>query len=190
MTARTRPPEVVWTESPTTSSEGREWRVLRVPPKGIGGLIILSHEVVGTDTHYFGGRTVPHGKEQCNACDAGNQKRWHGYLAVWNPKAASKWILEITDAAGDTFKKMFAKRTTLRTLSFAGQRVPCKPNGTLIVRLTESDWASDGLPHAPDLRRMLMRMWGFREETYEYDMNSAFATRKDALRSNGQPKSG
>jgi hypothetical protein len=186
MAPKVRPPEVVWTEAPTPQGDGREWRVLRVPPKGLAGLIVLSDELVGTDTHYFGGRTVPHAQENCQACAAGNQRRWHGYLAVWSPKHNTKWILEITDAAGDTVKKIKQKRPSLRSMSFAGQRVPVKPNGTLIVQLTDSDWAADGLPRAPDLRRMLMRMWGFREEPWEYDLHSAMRGRANALKSNGQ----
>ena len=179
-------PAISWTNGPPDDAREMAWPMLRVPAKGMSGLIILSQEMLGTCTHYFGGRTVPHSDQGCRACDEQNQKRWHGYLAVWHPKAAKKAILEITDAAADTIKKVYATRKTLRSLSIAGQRRPVKPNGTLIVQLIESEWAADGLPPSPDVRRILLRMWGLPGDEPEVNMHSAFARRKNALRSNHQ----
>lgn len=177
---------ITWTSAPPVGTQEMTWPVLRIPSSGAKGLIILSDQMLGTYTHYFGGRSNPCGDHQCKACEDGNQKRWHGYLGVWMPKAAKKGILEITEAAADTLAKMADKRVTLRALSLAAQRQPAKANGKLIIQLTESEWSADGLPPAPDLVRILRRIWGLQPEESVQQMQQAFKRRSNAL--NGRTK--
>jgi hypothetical protein len=173
---------ITWSNAPPRGTQEMAWPMLRIPAAGAKGLIILSNDMLGTNTHYYGGRTTPCDGQNCRACEDNSQKRWHGYLAVWMPKAAKKGILEITEAAGDAVAKAAEKRVSLRALSLAAQRVPTKANGKLVLQLTDSEWSPEGLPPAPDLRRILRRMWGLPADEEVAQMHQSIRDRIKELK--------
>lgn len=186
MDATNRPDAVNWTNEPPDETATNGWPLRRIPPQGLANVIILSHDLWGTGTHYWGGRTVPCHDDRCDACDAHNESRWHGYLCAWAPKTHYKFLLELTKAGAAAVIDERKKRHTIRGLILAAERLGRKANGKLVLHLTPSDWADDGLPPAVDVRSVMLKIWGIREDQAEQDLHKAFQQRSKALRSNGQ----
>jgi len=134
--------------------------LLRVPPKGLSGLTILSHDTVGTYTHYWHGRTQPCPGEQCEACDDNQLPRWRGYLYVMSGRSESIGVLELTPAAMAAIDKAFRQHRTLRGCRLAIERKGGKPNGELRAHLTPPPKDVSYLPKAPSLKKYLAKLWG------------------------------
>lgn len=141
-----------------------QYDLFRVPAKGMGRAIVVSHDVVGADTHYWRGRSQPCSGDKCEACEDGQSPRWRGYLAVMSPKSGRVVILEITAAAAGAIEAYFNKHRTLRGAGIVAERVGQKPNGRLRLMLTPPAAEIDQLPKAPQIQRLLARIWGLNQD--------------------------
>lgn len=154
---------VHWSHRPKAADMPARWDVLTVPAKGVGGLIILSHDVCGAYVHYERGRTRPCPRESCAACDAGAVPRWEGYLAVGNSRLDRLVIVRLTPAAMPPLDKYFRDHRTLRGAKLDLQRIGEKTNGKLRAYITRGSAASETLPKGPKMQQFLERMWGIKK---------------------------
>lgn len=135
------------------------WDIVRAGPKGLGNLIVLSHDVVGADVHYWNGRTMPCIPASCPACQENQQPRWRGYLAITNRKRTISAIVEVTAAAMPPIKKYFDQRRTLRGANLGLYRKGGATNGRLYAEICESSENKETLPKGPSLKKLLAQIW-------------------------------
>jgi len=95
--------------------------------------VITSPDLLGCNTHFFGGHTVPCETPECEACLKGIPWRWHGYLAAIQAQTHAHFIFEFTAQAGDTFREYFQLHGTLRGCIFQAERMHHRPNGRVIL---------------------------------------------------------
>lgn len=154
---------------PPDGVEEEVWKVLRVAPKAVLKGVILSHNLIGTFTHYYRGSSRPCPPQGiCEACDANYRRDWHSWFAAWSPESGNRVIVEITLKAVTAYDAFFRKHRTLRGAKFAMHRVPARANGKLFASLTEGDLPTSALPKDADIVKHLLRMWG-----YSLDKNPA-----------------
>ena len=60
-----------WQRRPDPDDTGIKYEIVRVGPKGLSGVVILSYDVVGTNLHYYAGRSTPCVDDACPACANG-----------------------------------------------------------------------------------------------------------------------
>jgi hypothetical protein len=159
MTAKDRIPRSLFTARPDASDDEPNFQIVRTPPKGKGGGVVITHDLIGCKTHYWKRRTLPCNPQSCEACDEGHPCRWHGYLALWNQRTKRIHVLEITSNAVPQIDDYFKRYGTLRGAEIIVERVPQKPNGKVFATLTQSGIPGDLLPPHPDLETFLTKLW-------------------------------
>lgn len=150
---------VEWNDTPEEIAPGSKLEILRCGIGSMVPLIVLSDWIAGGEMHYWGGRSFPHTKNGCPACDAKNPSVWKGYLAAWNPKHRSTGILEFTAPCRDCLVQYKLAHGTLRGGVITLKRKGVKPNGALTATITTGPYGLDQLPDAPDIKAHLERIW-------------------------------
>lgn len=134
--------------------------VRRVAPgRPIRG-IVLSHDLAGRFTHWFGGRTVPCHDGECKACNESVERRWKGWLAIYNPDTRGICILEITPKTVPPIDEYFRAHRTLRGAQITASRIGKKDNGKVVATLCSGPIHNDDLPTCPQVEKVLLKMWG------------------------------
>lgn len=151
---------VKWMTGPGETNAGENLRIVRAPSTGRLKVMILSHQVTGTYTHYQNGRTQPCMGQSCKGCESALPTRWHGWLIVLNESTDEKQILEVTEGPGETLAAFFSEHRTLRGLRIMMSRPSGKVNGR--VHLLRGDQITNHaeLQKCPELQRVLLKIWG------------------------------
>jgi len=120
---------------------------------------ITSDDLIGCDTHFWGGHTVPCDKPDCEACEAGSTYRWHAYLAAYNPDDQLHFIFECTAQAAAKFQEYRKEHVTLRGCHFQAYRWHGRRNGRVIIKFSPASLVPAALPNAPDLAKVMAVVW-------------------------------
>ncbi len=148
-----------FTETPDREDHVRGLPLLRTPASGKIQACITSPFVLGCYTHYWGGRTVPCEKPDCEACNASMPYRWHGYLSAILKKSHEHVILEFTAQACDAFDDYVKHHGQLRGCAIECYRRPSSHNGRVIVQTQPADLGQVTLPDPPNIPSLLCKMW-------------------------------
>jgi len=154
---------ITWTDRPSREDGQGNYRLLRVGRSGTVRGIIISHNLVGTGLHYWKGKSTPCNQSTCEACKEGHTARWYGYIALWSAKTDSIGICEITDGCADDVDRYRARHSTIRGAELLLTRQGQRPNGRILANLTPGSIADERLPSAPDVIKILMKIWGMNE---------------------------
>jgi len=138
---------------------GTSLPLLRCPPGKVLTAVVTSDDIIGTNTHYYHGRTLPCDDQSCPACDDGLPWRWHGYLSIWNPATAKQALFELTARAAEPFKDYRQTYGTLRGCMMAAKRANSAPNSKVLIHTKPADLASITLPEPPDVIAALAIIW-------------------------------
>lgn len=173
----------VWKDPPAPDEATSGYRLVRTPTaRPIQGHI-LSETVEGCNTHYVSNRTIPCEAPKCDACEAGNSWRWHGYVALKIEANAEVVLFEITEKASRPLQDYITKYGTLRGARIKATRVNAKLNGRILIHTQPGDLAKLSLPPAPDVRRLMCHIWNIpfqAAETTDHQTRPPFAhTRVD-----------
>jgi len=149
---------------PTSSAPPDEqlrtaYRIVRTPSSGELQGLILSNEIYGTWTHFFNGRTRPHTEPCCEACDAGQNQRWQGYLAVLLTRARDLVLFEFTAPASAPLVEYQEHNRGLRGAVMRAYRNSPRPNARVTIRLERGDIDMYSPPPAPNIAEILSRIW-------------------------------
>lgn len=139
----------------------------RTPTSGSLLAVVTSEDLLGCDTHFFGGHTVPCTRPNCKACNEGLPFRWHAYFAALEQKTRLHFIFECTAQAAEPFKSYRDAHHTLRGCLFAAQRWHSRPNGRVIIRTQTLDLTNYHLPLAPDVRKCMSIVWQIPDDAAE-----------------------
>ena len=162
--------DIEWTETPAAAAPGSRLDLIRCRTGALPPLIILSHRHVGTEIHWYNGRSFPHLKNGCPACDAKRPAVWKGYLAVWQPQPRTIAILEFTARCTEPIDAYYLAYGTLRAATIRVTRKGTKEKGPLFAELQPSQIPTNELPAAPDIKKALTAMWNARRQEQDIDL--------------------
>ncbi len=148
-----------FSNAPPEADGQRALPLKRTPAAGRLRAIVTSEDLIGTNTHFFGGHTVPCEAPECEACQKGIPWRWHGYLSAMQSQTHLHFIFEFTAQAADTFREYHSLHQTLRGCIFDAERMHHRPNGRVILQVKPGDLAALNLPKQPDLESCMRIIW-------------------------------
>lgn len=148
-----------WTHNPPDDQNKYALTLLRTPPDKPLHAIITSTDLIGCDTHYWGGRTTPCEAPSCPACAAGVPSRWHAYIAIFNPATNRQALFEMTANAADTLVAYRDATGSLRGCEINALRDRRARNGKVVITTRPADLTKNHLPPEPDVIRALSIIW-------------------------------
>lgn len=177
-----------WTNEPSDMEAAPNLDLWRVPTTGEIRATIISHRIVGTATHYYGGSTKPCTGDECKACLEGLQPREYFWCVCLHRTSGAMFILELTGRAAEPLARAFQARRTIRGLIISVKRTNKKSNGpqklTIEGQLTERD----EMPRAPNVMMALHKIWklpGDPRKIYADQVRAARATTNEEEPTNG-----
>ncbi len=179
-----------WTSNPPPREAGYGMRLIRTPANGKLNGLITCDDLIGTPTHYFGGRTVPCDDQECKACEAAIGWRWHAYVPIVLARTHEHCILELTAQAAQSLKDYRKENLTLRGTWLSAQRAGNRRNGRVIITLAPHDLTQITLPPEPDVQQIMLHIWGIQasataRETYAEDRGRGFKIQTNERSDNG-----
>lgn len=154
---------IEWTRYPAPDKAHRAWQIIRAPKTGELSLTILSHDVLGCETHYWAGRTKPCLGARCEPCISNQQPRYHAYVAAWEHKTKRQVIVEITADPALKLQEFFNSHRTLRGCQCFLGRTANKTNGRVSLRIHGEAPEGSIMPKGPDVAAILATLWGLKE---------------------------
>jgi len=148
-----------FTDRPPADDGERALPIKRTPANRPLVAAITSQEILGCNTHFFGGHTVPCEAPDCEPCSKGIPWRWHGYVGAIEQKTRLHFIFEFTAQAGDVLREFFDLHKTLRGCIITAERMHHRPNGRVVLQCKAGDLARLNLPEPPDMRACLAIIW-------------------------------
>jgi len=148
-----------WSNEIPDDPRGHGLPLVRTPAARSLTAIVTSNDLIGCDTHFWGGHTVPCDKPTCEACNDGCRYDWHAYLTAYNPKDQLHFIFECTAQAAKSFTRYRDEHKLLRGCLFESYRWKHTRNGRVIIKCLPSGFVSAALPIAPDLANVMSIIW-------------------------------
>lgn len=147
------------THQPPDNPNGQPLPIRRTPPKGVLTATITAANLLGTATHFWGGRTTPCTNPTCDACAAGTPWRWHAYVSAIEFLSQTHFLFECTAAAADAFVRFARERGTLRGCTFRASRSSTRMNARVIIETHLYTGQPKDLPAEPNIILALARLW-------------------------------
>lgn len=144
--------------------EGYGLPIRRTPTHGRLTAIVTSNQMVGCDTHFFRGHTIPCERPDCEACRVGIPFRWHTYIGCLEQSHHLHIIFEATLQASLPFVEYRQAHNDLRGCGFEATRLHAQPNGRVIIRTKPAPIEHIRLPGPPDLIACLSIIWNLPRE--------------------------
>lgn len=148
-----------WSNKPPVDPRGHGLPLVRTPASRSLVAIVTSDDLIGTDTHFWGGHTIPCSPPDCEACQAGVQYRWHAYLAAFEPDRKLHFIFEMTAQAAQAFVEYRNEFKSLRCCRFEAWRWKHTRNGRVCVKCENSGFSPAAIPKPPDLAKVMSIIW-------------------------------
>ncbi len=150
----------IFSNKPPDSHGSNNLQILRTPAKGNLYVICLSESVLGSPTHYFNGRTVPHEELECEPCSLHISWRWHSYTVVQEQPTQQMFLLELTAQATEPLLQIYEQLGGLRGVMLELTRRGEKRNGRVIVHTAHPKPRNFQLLDPPNQIDVLFNLWG------------------------------
>jgi len=148
-----------WSTEPPPSQKHMAFTLIRTPADRPLTAIATCEELIGCETHFWGGRTVPCEKPNCRACNESVPFRWHAYLTAYDPKTRDHFIFECTAHAAMAFTDYRSAHGTLRGCYFQAVRPKRGKNSKVEIATKPADIQKINLPEPPDLIKAMSVIW-------------------------------
>jgi len=145
--------------APPADPRGVALKLVRTPASANLRAVVTSDNLVGTYTHFWKGRTLPHDHDDSPACKAGMPYRWHAWLSAYTATKHEHILFEMTAQAAELFATYRKAHGTLRGALFDANRPSRKPNGRVNIHIRPTDLSGHVLPDPPDLIKCLSIIW-------------------------------
>jgi len=133
--------------------------LVRVPAGPGRKGILTSSNLVGTYTHWWGGRTQPCEDANCSACKEGMPRRWHAYVSAWTASPSFHYLLELTRSSIEPLIEYRDNHGTLRGCYYEAHRATAARNSRLRLSCRPADTNGLLLPREPNLIKVLAIIW-------------------------------
>lgn len=161
--AKDRRPVDPWSRRPEEMSRESLVQIVRAPSRGTLKFIVLSHDITGRGTHYWGNRTMPC-RAGCEACNAGHAPRWLGWLCVMVKPQDQVALFEMTETNALILDDEFRNHRTMRGLQISVHRPSGRNNGRVVMRVHGVDPQKLLLAEAIDVKKALYKIWQLKPE--------------------------
>lgn len=162
---------------PPKDPRGYALPIVRTPAGRKFRATITSPDIIGCNTHFWGGKTVPCEAPECEACRNGVPFRWHAYCsAILHPNNLHV-VYETTALAAENLVLYRKSHATLRGCLIEAYRWRGAANGRIIIHCEPSAQAPDTLPTPPDLTKCLAIIWQLPEAQVSTQDPTGFGTR-------------
>jgi hypothetical protein len=159
-----------WSSTPPPTDPSSAFTLLRTPSDRPLVAIVTSDDLIGCQTHYWGGRTVPcesvkdplantDDASNCPACQDFQPKRWHGYLSAYNHATRNHFLFEFTARGAVAFEQYRLAHGTLRGCCFEASRPKPGRNTRVEIVTKPIDLNKYAIPKAPNLIRAMSVIW-------------------------------
>lgn len=148
-----------WSNTPPPQDKHMAFALVRTPPDRPLTAIVTSDDLIGCNTHYWGGRTVPCEAPDCRACAESMPFRWHAYMSIFDQKTRDHMLFECTARAALAFEQYRVAHGTLRGCHFLAVRPKRGRNSRVEIVTKPADLTKITLPQAPDLVRAMSVIW-------------------------------
>jgi len=182
-------------ETPPPDPRGNSLNLMRCPTMRPVQGIILSDGLIGTNTHYYKGRTIPCDSEGCPACGEGWPWRWHCWVPLFSPTTQVTVLFEMTARCAEILAAHKQTYTTLRGTLLKAQRLNSSPNSKVMLHLQPADLRDIKLPPCPDILGALSIIWnierpsmsvaGLLKEIPHLNVQQDLALQQPSMPSNG-----
>lgn len=140
-------------------SNDRPFPIVRVPATKPLVAIATTAKPLGTPTHFWGGRTLPCTRPNCEPCANGVAYRFHLYTCCYDHRTQLHFLLELTGAAAEPLLKYGREHGTCRGCGIHATRIPATINGRIHIKTTPTDPNRYPIPSEADLATLLSRLW-------------------------------
>lgn len=148
-----------WVDRPHNHDHMQQYKLIRTPEKGSITGIILDLTHTGAYTHFWKGRTIKCQEIECEACLAGREARWYGYISIFGPKTNQIAIYEFTPPGLNALDAYFTQHGQLRGAQITGERIGKRANSRVSIQVRESGFDLSKLPAAAPVKEILLRLW-------------------------------
>lgn len=147
---------------------GRFVPLLYPGPAGRADAVLLSDWAFGWSVHWGPGGTSPHvvPDDDCPFCRAGQLPRWTAYVPCLTALTWRHRILQISSEAWLGCADLSSRQGSLRGLGVSLRRLGTAKNGK-VTALVIATKAPPRLPDGYDVRPVLSRLWGMKEDWLE-----------------------
>lgn len=121
--------------------------------------IVITPDLIGCFTHYWGGHTLPCEDATCPACAENMPSRWHAYLGCWDPRTHQTFLFECTAKAAIAFEQYRDSFGTLRGCLFNATRPKRRKNARVEIITKPADLSKLTLPPPIDIVRAMSVVW-------------------------------
>jgi len=153
-----------WSSEIPRDPRGQAFPLRRTPANGKLVAAITCENLIGCDTHFYGGHTIPCERPDCGPCQDGMPFRWHGYVSAIEANTRLHFIFEFTAQAADTFDQYYKAHGTLRGCRFEAYRLHHRPNGRVILHCKPLDQQEVQLPKPPNIPNCMAIIWNLPAE--------------------------
>ena len=177
-----------WKRRPDLAGGLLDFQIHRIGANGEKNLVILSHDIVGADTHYYRSRTRVCIGAACAACRDKNEPRWRGYAFGLRQAQQTIVLFELTPAAMPNLHEWFCAHRTMRGLVVDFARMKGVANGRLLANNLRQYSAAAPLPSAKSIKTALTKLWRLNDqESVELERNEDLGLAPDEIKP--EPKS-
>lgn len=170
-------PMPAFSNTPPTDPRGYALPIMRTPTSRKFQAIITSDDLIGCNTHFWGGKTVPCEAPDCEACKNGMPFRWHAYCsAVLHPQGLHI-LYEVTALAAEALVTFRRANSTLRGCAIEAYRWRQNPNGRVIIKCERTSRSLESLPDPPDLIKCLSIIWQIPADAMAKQEHTQFGAR-------------
>jgi len=148
-----------WSTDIPDDPRGHGLPLIRCPAQTTLEAIVTCDNLIGCDTHFWAGHTVPCTKPECDPCTDGNRWTWHAYLSAYDPKSDEHFIFECTQRGAMPFKEYFRAHHSLRGCQFQAYRWKRAKNGRVQIKCTPTAFNHNLLPKPPILQNVMAIIW-------------------------------
>lgn len=149
----------IWDDRPRQHDTLQQYRLIRTPEKGSVSGIVLDLSHTGAYTHYWKGRTIKCFEHDCEACKAGREARWYGYVSIFNPKTNQIALYEWTPPGLNAVDAYYTQHGQLRGGLIMGERIGKRANSRISITMKESGYDLAKLPPPVPVKEILLRLW-------------------------------
>lgn len=148
-----------WSNELPTVSETPGLTLKRTPPDRPLRAVVTCPDLNVCLTHFWGGRTMPCEKPDCEACTAMSPKRAHVYLSAYDLVSREHFIFECTAPAAEPFRDWKRDFSTLRGCMFQASRPKRRRNAQVEILTKPCDLTKISLPSPPDVAGAMAVIW-------------------------------
>lgn len=163
-----------YSTTPPADSSGVALPIQRTPAARALKAIVTSDDLLGCNTHFWHGHTVPCDPPDCEPCKDCVPYRWHAYCTAFVPNTSLHFLFECTAAAAEQFVQYRRAYGTLRGCQFTAYRWRNAPNGRVIIKTEQTGLSNNALPKPPELEHVLAILWQLPDKNIEAGDPSAF----------------